>query len=81
MIIFSPGQHCLYEHCSHCTRDEERDHQPRIPAGVQPRTMLGKQEEIVDHRSQLQEIIDAPTNHETAEDGSSEHEKPLLYPQ
>ena len=43
--------------------------------------MLCKQQQVVHHRPQLQEIVDPPTDHETPEDRSPQHKEPLLDPE
>ena len=43
--------------------------------------MLCKQQEIVHHCPQLQEIIHSPGDHETPENRSPEHKEPLLDPE
>lgn len=41
--------------------------------------MLSKQEEIVDHGSQLEIVIQPPDDDEATKDSSPEHEEPFLH--
>ena len=40
--------------------------------------MLGKQQEVVDHCSELQVVVQPPHNHKTPQNRRAEHEDPFL---
>ena len=81
VIIFPPSQHSLHNEGGHNTRHKQRDHRPGVPARLQPRAMLSKQQEIVDHGPQLQVVVHSPADHEAAEDRGAQHEEPFLDPE
>ena len=78
MVVLAAGEQSLDEEGGDRHDDKHTDHAPRVPAGLELGPALGKQQQVVHHRTELEKVVERPGNLEGTEDRRSDHEEPLL---
>ena len=78
MVVFPAGHKGLDEQSCEDQDPKHWEDGPRVPARLDVRSMLSKQEQVIDHGAKLQVVVQAPHGEESPKDRRAEDEQPFL---